>query len=159
MDSHPDPDPDDAPDFTAVLAEVPADQRADGWTGERRAAFLDALWDGASITEAARVAGMTTQSARRLRLRAPAFAVAWDEAQAFAVQTLADTAYDRAIHGTQRDIIQRGKLVGQRTVHHDRLLLRLLAIRDPLTYAPIDERERWLKLNGTAVAAAPPGDG
>lgn len=139
--------------YAAVRAEVPADQRADGWTAQRRVHFLDALWEGASITGAAQAAGMTPHSARKLRLRAPAFRDAWDEAVAVAVQALADTAFDRALNGSERPIYHRGKLVGHRTVHHDRLLMRLLSIRDPLNYAPIDERERWLKLQSAEAAS------
>jgi hypothetical protein len=140
------PAPDDDSDFAAVLDEVPADQRADGWTGERRIGFLRVLWNGASVTEAARRAGMTTQSARRLRLRAPAFRASWDEAQAIIVDELADTAFERAVNGGERPVYSRGQLVGHRTVHHDRLLLSLLSIRDPENYAPIDGRERWKRL-------------
>ena len=148
MDSPPEEDP----DTSAVLAEVPADQRQDGWTGERRVAFLRALWDGASVAEAARTVGMSPQTARRLRQRAPAFAAAWDEAQAFVVQGLADTAYERAMHGTAQPIYQRGRIVGSKTVHHDRLLMRLLALRDPEHYAPIGERERWVQLRRAAAS-------
>lgn len=145
------PAPDDDSDFAAVLDEVPADQRADGWTGERRLCFLRALWNGASVTEAARHAGLTTQSARRLRLRAPAFRAGWDEAQAFIVDELADTAFERAVNGSERPIYSRGRLVGHRTVHHDRLLLNLLSIRDPENYAPIDVRERWKRLKASSL--------
>jgi len=145
MDSPPD-DPSDEPDYSAVLAEVPADLRQDGWTGARRVAFLNAIWDGASVAEAARVVDMTAQTARRLRLRAPAFRAAWDEAQTFIVESLADTAFERAMHGTAQPVYRRGRVVGSRTVHHDRLLMRLLALRDPEHYAPIGERERWAAL-------------
>ena len=130
------PAPDDDSDFAAVLDEVPADQRADGWTGERRIGFLRVLWNGASVTEAARHAGMTTQSARRLRLRAPAFRASWDEAQAFIVDELADTAFERAVNGSERPVYSRGQLVGHRTVHHDRLLLSCSASAIPKTTRP-----------------------
>ncbi len=37
-------------------------------------------------------------------------------------------------------------------MHHDRLLMYLLRVRDPLNYAPIDELERW---KGHRALAAP----
>lgn len=57
--------------------------RHDGWTVARRNRFLAALRDGASIAVAARAAGMSRESAHRLRARAgaEAFAAAWDAAQ------------------------------------------------------------------------------
>jgi hypothetical protein len=146
MDSSPAPDTADEPDYAAVLAEVPPGHRLDGWTGERRIAFLTALWNGANVAEAARHVGMSPQTARRLRHRAPAFRAAWDEAQALVVQELADTAIDRAMHGTVQPIYQRGRMVGSRIVHHDQLLIHLLALRDPENFAPLSERERWAAL-------------
>lgn len=50
------------------------------WTGERQLAFLDTLVQTRSITRAAAAAGMSRESAYRLRRR-PAgalFAAAWD---------------------------------------------------------------------------------
>jgi hypothetical protein len=151
MDSPPPADDPEDVDYAAVLAEVPADHRVDGWTGERRVAFLEAIWEGASVAEAARHVGMSPQTARRLRHRAPAFRAAWDEAQAFVVQELADTAIERAMHGTPQPIYQRGRVVGTKTVHHDRLLMRLLALRDPENYAPLGERERWAALRRSSA--------
>jgi hypothetical protein len=142
-------DPDEA-EYPGVAEEVPAEQRGDGWTAARRVGFLEALWNGAGVTEAARHVGMTPQSARKLRLRAPAFRASWDDATAFTIDQLADTAFDRAINGSERPIWRRGRIVGSRIVHHDSLLMRLLSIRDPENYAPIDVRERWRKLRESA---------
>ena len=59
---------------------LPRSFRRDGWTPQRQLAFLDILACTGSVTAAARAAGMTGESAYRLRNRASAvsFAAAWD---------------------------------------------------------------------------------
>jgi hypothetical protein len=56
--------------------------RRDGWTPERQLRFLDALVRTRSVTRAAAFAGMSRESAYRLRRRSSAalFAAAWDRA-------------------------------------------------------------------------------
>ena len=56
--------------------------RRDGWTPARQLRFLDALARTRSVTRAARAAGMSRESAYRLRARDPGglFAAAWDRA-------------------------------------------------------------------------------
>ena len=60
--------------------DLPRSCRKDGWTTARQLAFLDALARTRSVTAAARSAGMSRESAYRLRGRdsAGAFAAAWD---------------------------------------------------------------------------------
>lgn len=57
----------------------PERYRRDGWTAQRQLAFLDTLARTRSVTSAARVAGMSRESAYRLRRRDPhgLFAAAW----------------------------------------------------------------------------------
>jgi hypothetical protein len=59
--------------------------RRDGWTAERQLRFLDALARTRSISKAAAAAGMSRESAYRLRERREGalFAALWDEALAF----------------------------------------------------------------------------
>ena len=56
--------------------------RRDGWTPDRQLLFLDALARTRSVTSAARAAGMSRESAYRLRNREPhgLFAATWDQA-------------------------------------------------------------------------------
>ena len=54
--------------------------RADGWTQERRALFLDVLAATGSVTQGVEATGMSRTSARALRARDPVFARLWDEA-------------------------------------------------------------------------------
>jgi hypothetical protein len=157
MQAHPDA-PDDwlePEDRAALTAEAMAAgaARADGWTAERRIAFLEALAAGHKVTAAARHVGMTPQGARKLRRRAPEFARVWDETFAFLAAELEESALHRAIHGSERPMMSRGRQVGTRIHYHDRLALQLLAVRDPMTYAPLHQRAAWLK-----ATACVPGD-
>ena len=54
--------------------------RRDGWTADRQMAFIRVLFAGGSVTRAAAAAGMSRESAYRLRARPghAAFARAWD---------------------------------------------------------------------------------
>ena len=56
--------------------------RSDGWSPERQLAFLAALARTRSVTRAARAAGMSRESAYRLRRREPRglFALSWARA-------------------------------------------------------------------------------
>jgi len=58
--------------------------RRDGWTPHRQLVFLDMLARTGSVTRSARAAGMSRESAYRLRARNPdgLFAAAWDRALA-----------------------------------------------------------------------------
>ena len=58
--------------------------RRDGWTPARQLRFLDTLGRTRSVTRAAAAAGMSRESAYRLRKRASAalFAAAWDRSLA-----------------------------------------------------------------------------
>jgi hypothetical protein len=62
--------------------------------------------------------------------------------------TLADTLFDRALHGHEVPVMHGGDVVATRTVHHDMLGLHLLRMRDPLNYAPPGEASRWLAGRG-----------
>ncbi len=74
-------------------------QRQDGWTPDRQRLFIETLAATASVTEAAQTAGMSVQSAYRLRNdpRADAFRSAWALALNAAVRRLQDIAFDRAL--------------------------------------------------------------
>jgi len=61
---------------------MPRSVRRDGWTPARQIRFLDMLARTRSVTRAARAAGMSRESAYRLRKRDPdgLLAAAWDRA-------------------------------------------------------------------------------
>jgi hypothetical protein len=64
------------------MSASPNPTRRDGWTAERQLRFLDTLDRSRSVTTAARAAGMSRESAYRLRARPAAalFALLWERA-------------------------------------------------------------------------------
>jgi hypothetical protein len=140
---------DDDPALALVKAEVPdSGVRRDGWTADRRIHFLELLEEHGSILAAARAVGMSRRAVYRLLPRAPAFAAAFEAAMSRVTATLADTLFDRALHGHEVPVMHAGDVVATRTVHHDMLGLYLLRVRDPLNYASPQEGTRWLAGHG-----------
>jgi hypothetical protein len=73
------------------------------------------------------------------------------------VHVLATTAFDRAVNGTQEQIWHNGRMIGFREKHHDRLLMYLLRVRDPLNYAPLHDLDGWQRRR--AIEQRPAGIG
>lgn len=117
--------------------------RHDGWTIERQKNFIETLAATASVVDACRYVGLSKQSANKLYGRSPQFRAAWDDALKASVGVLAATAFDRAVNGTQEQVWHNGRMIGFREKHHDRLLIYLLRVRDPLNYAPLDDLAGW----------------
>ncbi len=124
---------------------VPRQPRSDGWTAARQRTFIEALADTGSVRAAAREADMSVQSCYRLR-RAPdakQFAAAWDAAIVESTKLLIDTAFDRALNGTDDPVLDKdGRVIYIRTKHNDRLLMFLLRAHNPGTYAAPSHRNR-----------------
>jgi hypothetical protein len=102
--------------------------RHDGWTAERQRIFLTALAETGCISEACKAAGVSASSAYRLRHRADAdaFARAWDDALLASVSRLAALAFERATHGSIREVWKDGVLVAESREPSERLLMFLL---------------------------------
>ncbi|MGK6317979.1 hypothetical protein [Sphingomonas sp. DT-204] len=81
---------------------APQSQRTAGWTAERQRTFLQAIAEGATVTDAARSVGLTKQSAYAFRTsaRGAGFALGWQAAALLARDTLAETLMERVIEGT-----------------------------------------------------------
>ena len=127
---------------TAAIVEIlphaePA-ARHDGWTPERQAAFLRALASTHSVSAAARAAGMSRQSAYKLRarLKGQPFDMAWDAAFQSAFDALAEAAMDRALHGVEVPHYHQGELVGTSRRFDERLTIALLSLRERFLRAP-----------------------
>ncbi len=120
-----------------MLAPPPRRQRRDGWNAERMATFIRVLRATASVTDAARAADLSRQSAYALYAEpdAQAFREAWDEALRGAVGVLAATAFDRAVNGVEEIVYHKGERIGVRWKYDNRLLTFLLRVRDPLNFA------------------------
>jgi hypothetical protein len=122
------------PNGDTALIPVPVRCRDDGWTPERQRAFIDHLAESSNVTAAARSVGMTPQSAWRLRRRADAraFDAAWEAALERGMDRLVSIALERAIHGTVRERYYHGELIAEERVHHNGLLLALIARGDTM---------------------------
>ena len=121
---------------------VPVRPRHDGWTPGRQVAFINALAATANVDEACRTAGMSQQSAYRLRSRADAvsFRQAWAIAIDHGVGRLADKAMARAMDGVVVPIFYRGEQVGEKRVFNERLTTFLLRAHDPIRYGAWRDR-------------------
>lgn len=118
---------DDAADFP--FTPVPsASLRHDGWTPERQRDFIAQLARIGMVSAAARAVGMSAKSAYALRKRtgAASFAAAWDRALDAGRALVLDLAIERALHGTPRPILYRGRHVGVRRMFAHRLLIAAL---------------------------------
>jgi hypothetical protein len=90
------------------------------------ATFLETLADTGLVTEAARVAAMSRDSAYSLRNRDPVFAAAWRAAQVKARPQVADGILERSITGTVEHYYRDGVLVGERRHYESWLALAVL---------------------------------
>jgi hypothetical protein len=106
--------------FTPVLTAP----RGDGWTPERQRSFIAHLAQHGGVGAAARVVGMTPQTANRLRKRpgAESFAGAWDAALAEGRQHSLDEAVRKGRDGYLVPVTRNGIIVGQRRRFDNRLL-------------------------------------
>ncbi|GAA0676775.1 hypothetical protein FHT00_002585 [Sphingomonas insulae] len=117
---------DDPEDFAPLLE--PRKIRADGWTPDMLRAFITALAETGSVSEAARIVGVSRNTAYAMRHRAPhsVFSLAWDVAVQLSRKRLLDVAIERATQGQEVAVWYHGEQVGTRVVHNDRLLTFLL---------------------------------
>lgn len=111
--------------------------RTDGWTEEKQRRFIETLADTGLVNVAARAVGMTRAGAYALRRSAhgAAFARAWDAARVQAAGLIEDIAFERAIEGTEREVLDaNGEVSATLLVHDNRLLQYLLSHLKPERY-------------------------
>ena len=120
--------------------------RRTGWSIERQCAFLAQLYFTGSPAAAARMVGMSRESAHRLRARAGAegFANAWDRvlthpgtgrcqpAATDLRKVTFPTLCQRAAIGLVRPVLYRGRMTGIAVRADNTALLRLLRREDAL---------------------------
>jgi len=84
--------------------DTPQGFRRDGWTPARQLRFLDAFGSTRSVTRAAAAAGMSRESAYRLRKRASAglFAAAWDRLLASPAPRASESQMTAQVKGHRR---------------------------------------------------------
>jgi hypothetical protein len=109
--------------------------RHDGWTLDRRTAFLETLSKTANVTAAAATVGKSTSGAYQLRQRDRKFAADWDRAIESAMDQLVAVALERALNGTMKEVVRgSGETVSIRE-YSDRLLMFMLSQRRPQAYS------------------------
>jgi len=118
----------------SAFAPVPLRSRRDGWTAGRQRLFIEALGDGLGPARAARLLGMTRQTAYALRHRpgSAAFADAWDAAvegarqRRLAALPPRAAGWQRIIEGVPRPVRYRGHIVAVERRDDISGLIRLL---------------------------------
>jgi hypothetical protein len=113
------------------MSHTPA-TRHDGWTGARKAQFLEALAHDGNVRAACARAGLSREAAYRLRRRDPLFARSWAAAQVQGREVVGEVLGTRAIDGIEEKIWHRGEVVGTRRRYDTRLLLAHMARLDKL---------------------------
>ncbi len=90
--------------------------RHDGWSPDRQVAFLEALVRTGNVRAAARYAGLSRESAYKLRRRpdARAFARAWDAAIIHARDIFQDELMDKGLNGWSETVWHQGEEAGTR---------------------------------------------
>ena len=112
----------------ASSRKPPRPIRSDGWTLPRQRLFIKMLALTGSVEKSADHAQMSASSAYRLRLHPDggAFRRAWEAALEGCATSLREIAFDRAINGVNRSVIENGVLVGREAVFNDQLLMFML---------------------------------
>ena len=100
----------------------------------RRRLFLEALATGASITAAARSAGVDRRTPYKWRDGDTAFDEEWVSHFEAGTDVLEDEARRRAVEGVKRPIYHAGKRVGYVMEYSDKLLIDQLHARRPEKY-------------------------
>ena len=100
--------------------------RNDGWTPIRQRAFLRALSETGSVTDACKRVGMSRTSARELRGKSAEFAEAWDKAASIVAPILEQAAFERGVEGWDEPVFQGGKQVGTKRRYSDAALRMLM---------------------------------
>ncbi|MGQ0590366.1 MAG: hypothetical protein ACT4N8_12690 [Sphingosinicella sp.] len=147
----------DMPLEELAFVAVPVRARHDGWTKARQQGFILRLALGGCVTLAAKAVGKTKASAYRLRERpgAESFAAAWDRALGWGRSRAVDLGMERAILGEEVPVMYRGRRVGTRQVHDNRLLIAVLNAIGPLAPDPTPGDDPNLAFRRALDALAP----
>ncbi|THD35423.1 MAG: hypothetical protein E7773_13405 [Sphingomonas sp.] len=111
--------------------DLPIVERFDGFTKQRRRAFLRKLTDTGDVEEACAYVRLSVYQARQLRRDHPSFRAAWDRALEQSVATLEQAAIERALHGVEEPVWHAGKIVGTRRRYSDGLLRTMVTRGGP----------------------------
>jgi len=114
---------------------LPGDTEAPGKRRNRTRAFLAAFRETASVTAAAKAAGIGRDHHYRRLRKDPLYRAAFEEAEVVAAQTLEDEAVRRAMEGHDEPVFYQGKPTGYTVRRYSEgLLMMLLKGRRPERY-------------------------
>lgn len=146
--------------------------RANGWTEDRTQRFLDVLGHTGCVSDAARVASVSTGSCYRQKKRFPLFSAAWDDAVERAGKGLVAIAYKRAVETRETLIIRNGEEYERRIQPPSDAMLGLLIKRGDLAGGgagaiggedaiTLDEWQRHVRFNerGRKITIEDPAEG
>ncbi len=102
-----------------------------GLSAAKRAAFLKALSETASVSAACERAGVSRRTVYTCREADPAFAEKWEKAETMGLDALEDEAIRRGFEGNDKPVWQSRQLVGHIREYSDRMLLAVLKARRP----------------------------
>ena len=112
----------------------PHRRRHDGFTPKKQRKFFKALKKTGCLKDAARVAGISTNTVRRHRDKWPAFNARTEAALGQAAEALETIAWHRATVGAEEKIYREGKLVATKVKPSDAMLRLLLQGANPKKY-------------------------
>ncbi len=109
-------------------------ERHDGWSPDKQVVFLEALARTGNVRAAATYAGLSRESAYRLRRRPDgrAFARAWDAALIHARDIFQDELLDKGLNGWSEAVWHQGEEVGTRERWSAPLFLAALSRLDKM---------------------------
>jgi hypothetical protein len=110
--------------------------RRNGFTGERRAAFVAALARYGTVKDACRVTGVSDTTFYRHEKRDAAFAEECRAARAACAARLDAIAWERATVGAEEQVIRGGAVVEVRRKPSDAMLRLVMQASDPERYGP-----------------------
>jgi hypothetical protein len=104
------------------------DVRHDGWTAQRQRQFCETLAECGMVEKAAAAAGMSRESAYKLRRRSAgkSFALAWDAALLLARQRLIDEAFALAFTGSVEQTVLDGEVIYEKRRRDPRMMLAMI---------------------------------
>ena len=125
-------------------------------TNRVRETFLAALRETCNVSEAARTARISRNTAYEHRKADPAFAEAWDEAEQEAADKLEREAWRRSVEGTDKPVVYKGEITGTYKEYSDRMLELLLKAHRPEKFKDRVSNEHMGKDGGPIAVAETP---
>lgn len=117
-------------ELVALTAHNPAYSCPPLFDTRRQAVFCESLSAHGNVRLACKAAGVSPQTAYRMRRSAPDFRHLWDAALVLARAAVEEVLADRAINGVEELVFYHGEEVARRRRYDSRLLLAHLARLD-----------------------------